>query len=240
MNYLSSFTFLFKYPNWGMTMLIGVVMNLIPFAGPIVVHGWSLELMKLRIEGDEETLPELSFDRFGDLFNKGLQPFLASIALLFPFMFILYFTMAIFIALMTLISVAITGAAGAAMGEVGAIVGVIVSGLICLILAAAMMMILWSLGVLMGVAILRVEITGEFSSIFALGPLKENVSAMFKPLLVGNIVYGFGSMALIILGYISCFIGLWPAMFLLQTAGSEIRTIVYRDYLAKGNAAITM
>ncbi len=237
--YLSCFTYLFKYANWTPTVGLGALMMFIPIVGPIVVNGWLIELQRLRVEGDEETLPELSFDRFGELLSLGLQPFLAGLLFIFPMVMLAQFIMAGVIFGGFLVSAVITTALVSILGDLGGLVGVLLTVLLAVVVMGLFMGAMWAFGAIIQVAMLRVEHTGQFSAAFDFGALKDNVSHMAKDMLVGNIIIGIGSIPVAMLGYLMCLIGVFPAIFIISAAGAELRSQVYRSYLAQGHPPIT-
>ncbi len=61
---------------------------------------------------------------------------------------------------------------------------------------------------------------------------------MFKPMLIGNLVVALLTGVAMVVLYFIPFIGLFFAIYLMMAAASELRTMVYREYLQNGGAPI--
>ncbi len=117
---------------------------------------------------------------------------------------------------------------------IGLLLGALSSCLFSVLIAVGMM----ASSAVMHVLILRSEVTGTIGEAFNFSAVKENLAGMFKPFFVGNLVVGLCVTAMTLVLYFLPFVGLIIALFFATAAQSELRTEVYRDYLAAGGHAI--
>lgn len=237
MRYIQTFTFLFKYQDWVPRVAFGMLISLIPIVGPVVVHGWFVRVMRLRIAGDEHTLPPLDFSDFGGLLRDGGIPFLVNLVFAVPLMGIMYVVLAL-MGVVFFAGVAMGAALQESLGDAAVVVGMGLGGIGALLIYAVLMVFLIAFGAALHVFVLRAEVTGQFGEAFKFGAVKENLRGMFKPLLIGNLVVALLSTVAVFVLYFIPFLGLFFAIFLMMAAASELRTMVYRDYLASGGAPI--
>ena len=237
MRYLQTFTYLFKYQDWFPAVGLGMLMSLIPVVGPIALHGWFIRVMRVRITGDEQTLPKLTFGEFGALLREGGIAFLVNLVLALPMMVVVYLLLAV-VFVVFLGGVALGGVLQETLGDAAVVVGLVLGGGGALLVYLVFMLFLLVVGAVMHVFILRAEVTGQFGAAFQMGAVKENLAGMFKPLLIGNIVVALLTSVAFVVLYFIPFLGIFFAIFLMMAAASELRTMVYRDYLAKGGAPI--
>jgi hypothetical protein len=155
-----------------------------------------------------------------------------------PLIFGLYFLVGGFGGAAFVLGAALGGILESSMGETGVILGLLIGAIGFFTCCVLGMLGMYIIGPPIQVAILRAEITGELGSAFAIGNVLRDTKLNFKPLLIGGIVVGLGSMVLLTLGYMMCFIGMYPAFFLMIAAASELRTEVYRRHLSLGHEAI--
>ena len=225
-HYLRTFSFLFNYEEWGNRLLMGSLMFLIPIVGPIINQGWAVETMHRRIRG-EEGLPEMS--DFGGLLKTGLTPFLAHLVGSF------------FISFVLIIMMGITG--GLVVGTMALlhqflgdsnlieiIAGFLAAGLSLLSLVIIMLTL-----VAFQVSVIIVDVTGDLKSMLDYKLIRRLFKVMVKPIFLGNLVIVMLSTPLVLLGYMACLVGIYPAIFLSTLAGFELRTQIYRSYLASGH-----
>ncbi len=86
---VSAFQFVFSDENWWKNALFGVLLQLIPLAGPLAVCGWLSEVHRRLVWHYDRPVPLFSFDDFGEYIKRGWVAFVAQLvvimALLLPF-----------------------------------------------------------------------------------------------------------------------------------------------------------
>jgi hypothetical protein len=237
MRFIQTYTYLFRYQDWFPRVGLGMLFSLIPIVGPIALHGWFIRLMRVRISGDETTLPALEFGDFGALLRDGGVPFLVNIVLALPMMLAVYFMMGVGFAIF-LAGVALGSVLQESMGDAGVVVGMGIGGAGALLVFILLMVMSLALAGAMHVFILRAEVSGRFGVAFDFGAAKENLRGMFKPMLVGNVVVALLTAVAMVVLYFIPFIGIFFAIYLMMAATSELRTMVYREYLENGGTPI--
>src|ERR1041384_701612 len=80
MNYTASISDYFKSPKWMMNTLLAGICVFIPLVGQIVIKGWLITGFWGRDENRPETFPDFDFNNFGKYLERGLWPFLVSLA----------------------------------------------------------------------------------------------------------------------------------------------------------------
>jgi ABC-type glycerol-3-phosphate transport system permease component len=80
MKYLRSYQYIFDHKDWLMQVLMIALGMLIPVIGPIVLLGYSFELMEWLIANpDAKEYPKFDFSRFTENLKRGMWPFLTQL-----------------------------------------------------------------------------------------------------------------------------------------------------------------
>lgn len=234
--YFSMFGFLFRYAEWGNRLLMGSLIGLIPFVGPIIARGWHMRTMHRRIRGDHRALPEWS--DIGRLLSDGLMPWLFGLiaGMLFGGVFYIVFLVLFFGG--SFLSVIVIGLLAEMLGDAGALIGMIIAGVLGLLAFLLIMFLLMVVGTAYQVMLLRVELTGNIGAAFEFNSVVPETKAMFKRFLIGALVMMLVAPFIVLGGELLCLIGLFPAMVILQAASTELRTMVYRSYLLEGGTPV--
>lgn len=82
MNLLNSFSFVTSDPKWFKKMFIGAIVTAVPFFGGAASNGYQMEVLKNRLKGVSNPLPE--WENLGKMFTNGLQLLLAIYLLYIP------------------------------------------------------------------------------------------------------------------------------------------------------------
>lgn len=81
MNPTASIRDFFKMPQWGMNLLLGALAGMIPIVGPMVLLGWHITVLWTPgPSSDPAKAPPFDFQHFSKYLERGLWPFLASLA----------------------------------------------------------------------------------------------------------------------------------------------------------------
>lgn len=216
----------FEDANWKNNVLLGLLLMIIPIVGPIAFSGWMCEVQQRLVRRHPNPIAKLDFADFGELIKRGLPVFLTSLIIMLPVMFLVYAFMggAAFAAF----------AAGAATNEplIAIAVGVVV-GLIALVLSLL-------LGVVINAAHTRAELTEELGQALSFGKVMSYSKATAGQVLVKNFTFMFLAMGIMLLGALACYIGMYPAIAVIQIAAMHLRNQIYMDYLSKGGEPIEM
>ncbi|GMV12535.1 MAG: hypothetical protein AMXMBFR56_07590 [Polyangiaceae bacterium] len=207
-------------------VLLGIVFMLIPIVGPIALSGWMCEAHQRLLRRHPNPMPKIDFNDFGEYIKRGLAVFLSSLIITLPVLFIAY---------------AVMGAAGfatfaaiAGTNEplIGVAVGVVV-GLFGFVLLLALSVVVNSVHT-------RAELTEEVGEALKFGKVMGYARATFSTVLVKNIAFSFVAFGLVLVGILLCYLGLYPAIVVVQLASMHLRYQIYTDYLAKGGEPIPL
>jgi len=86
MNFGKAFGFVFEDENWVVKLLVGGILALIPFVGPLLTYGYGLELMQNVMQGRSKPLPE--WDDWGGKLVKGIMYFIIGFVYALPIMLV--------------------------------------------------------------------------------------------------------------------------------------------------------
>lgn len=216
----------FADQNVKTNVLIGIVFMLIPIVGPMALSGWMCEAHQRLLRRHPNPMPKIDFSDFGEYIKRGLPVFLASLIITLPLIFIAYVVMGG--------AALATFAAMAATNEplVGILVGA-VSGIIGLL-------VMFALSVVVNAAHTRAELTEDLGQALKLGKIVSYSKATFGQVLLKNITFGFIAFGLVLLGILLCYLGLYPAIVVIQIAAMHLRYQIYSDYLVRGGEPISL
>ena len=86
MDFGQAFSFVFQDQEWIKKILIAGVLMIVPFVGWWVVLGWSIEITRRVIAGEDPVLPDWA--EFADFLVKGLKGFVVGLVLAIPLILI--------------------------------------------------------------------------------------------------------------------------------------------------------
>jgi hypothetical protein len=171
-------------------------------------------------------MPKIDFGDLGEYLKRGIAVFVSSLIITLPILFLFY----------AVVAVAAFGsvAAGAATNEplvaiaVGAVVG---------LFGVLFMM---SLSVVINAVHTRAELTEDLGEALKLGKVMSYAKATFGQVLIKNILFSFVAFFIILVGILLCYLGLYPAIVVVQIAAMHLRYQIYSDYLSKGGEQIPL
>lgn len=228
-NYIASITDFFKSPNWMMNLLLGGVCVLIPLIGPIVVLGWLITGFWARQDERCETFPDFDFSNFGKYLERGLWPFLVSLAVSMAGTLVMIPIVWILMIPMMLIGATGDADAGTCIGLVFTVLIVIV----CLLLALALLMVLVPLKI-------RATITQDFVKSFDLGFVKRFLALTWKEIILSSLFICVSSVVLTFVGMLVFCVGVYFASVLVYFAWTHLSKQLYQLYLSRGGAVIPL
>lgn len=223
---LDAVRFVFTNPRWKNDLLLAIVLTLIPLVGPLAFAGWLVEIHQRLVRRHPAPFPKLDF---GDLMywvNRGLAPFLVGLVVGLPVFFLAYLVLGI--------GMGITVAIGAAVGE--PMVMVLVGGVVGLVWA----LFLLAVGPVFNAFQTRAELTGTFEGAFRFADAMAYARATAWRVIVKNLVFVLLAAGLVIGGMLACYVGLFPAIAVVQIAAMHLRWQLYDDHRARGGAEIPL
>lgn len=223
---LGAVRFVFEGPDWKNNMLLGSVLMLIPIAGPICFCGWMAEAHQRLVRRHPQPLPKFDFSDFGHYLSRGVMVFLVNLVMTLPFLMVFY---------ALLIGVVFGAIAiGAATDEPLAAVAVGgVAGLFTFLIMIAVSSV-------MNAAMTRAELTEDFGKSLNFGPMLGYARSTFARFFVKQLVFGLIGAGIILLGALACYIGMYPALFVLQAASMHLRWQLYDDHVGRGGEPIEL
>lgn len=214
----------FADPEWKHNVLFALIFMIIPIVGPIALSGWMCEIQQRKARRHPSPVVYIEFADFGEYIKKGLTVFLVSLVSTLPLMVVLYGLLGA-MAAFVFMTMSATGEAlaGVAVGLVGGLVTALI--MLCV-------------GVVINALTTRAELTENFGEAFRMSELMPYIKATFWRVLVKNIVFGFVAFGIVLLGMLACYVGLYPAVAVIQIAAMHLRFQVYEEYLSRGGAPI--
>lgn len=214
----------FADPEWKHNVLFALIFMVIPVVGPIALSGWMCEVMQRKARRQPNAIVYIEFSDFGEYIKRGLSVFLVQLVVTLPVLFITYGAMAATgFAVFAVMAATEEPAAGIGVG-----VGV---GLTSLVL-------LMALGAVVNATQTRAELTENFSEALRLGEVMGYVKLTFWTVMWKNFAFMWVALGIILIGIIACYIGLYPAIAVIQLAAMHLRFQVYEAYLARGGPPI--
>jgi hypothetical protein len=223
---LEAVRFVFEDPEWKQNMMMGTVLMLIPIVGPIVFGGFMCEMHQRLVRRHPRPMPKFDFGDFTHYLSRGLMPFLVNFLMMLPLMIIVY----------GMIFGIVFGAmaADAAAHEPLITIAVAVGG-------GLISMVIWfSMAAILNAGMTRAELTEDFGRSMSLGPLFDYTRSTFTRFVFKTIVFSFIGIGIVILGMLACYIGLYPAIYVLQVAGMHMRWQLYDDHVGRGGDPIEL
>jgi small-conductance mechanosensitive channel len=207
-------------------VLLGIVFMLIPIVGPMALSGWMCEVHQRLLRRHPNPMPKIDFNDFGEYIKRGIPVFLTSLLVTVPVLFVVYAVMG---------AGAFAVFAGiAATGE--PLVGIGIGAVMFIVL----MLFSLALGVIVNAVHTRAELTEDFGESMKMGKLMAYSKATFGTVVVKNISFMFIAFGIVLVGILLCYLGLYPAIVVVQIAAMHLRHQIYVDYLAKGGEQIPL
>ena len=224
---LDAIKFPFSSPDWGMNLLLGFVLMIIPVLGPLALHGWEAEVAQRLARRHPNPIPKFDFNDFMHYLERGIGPFVVNLLITLPCVFVMYFGMII---------AAVAGSALARGGGGGEIAGLAMMIVVLLIALGGGMF----LSVLLNSGLTRAELTEQLGPSLSPGAIWRYGARTWGTFMVATLVFAPLAMGLILVGMALCFIGLYPAVVAVRLAAVHLRWQIYEDQLAKGGEILPL
>jgi hypothetical protein len=214
--YQQAFGYVINQPGGFVNLLLVMVCQFIPILGPIVLLGYRAEVsVALSNDPELQQHPKFTFDRFVDYLSRGIWPFLIGLILVIPMFPIL---------IGALIAGFVIDPPGPGNPPILAF-ALFGSALIVTSLAATILSIPMSF---------HAEMTGKFDLGGAFRFAAEFWRLLFGLAIVTVFVFNILAFVVVIVGLLCCFVGIYPAISLIEMAGQHIMVQLYREYLDRG------
>ncbi len=215
----------FKSPNWlinVMWLCLALLLNSIVI-GNIFIYGYGSQIIKARGGRPERGNPDIDSNNLGDLFMKGLWPFLT----------ILVASLAIstVLVLPLLVIFGVTVAVASQMGDAAPllIVPVLLPLVVLFVIASNLLLLPFAI---------RSMVCQDFQTAFDFGWSRHFIGVMWKDAISSGIMLAIYSIGLGILGVLTCGIGMFPASAITIATGLNLMSQFYEAYLERGGMPV--
>jgi len=229
MDWGESLSYVFRHPNWLMTMLFGTICQFIPVVGPLVFMGYQFETVIDLTVNQGATYQAFDFNRFVPYLKRGVWPFLVALVIGLCLVPALYVLLVIGV-------IAIAAIASAAGEDAGPIVGLVLGGLGFLCFMALAM----ALNVLVQPMLLRAALTQQFGQAFQFSFVRDFVQRVGKEMLLAILYQMVVGMLITMVGMIACFVGVYPAIIIVMLMQAHLQFQLYELYRARGGEVIPL
>ena len=230
--YWAAYKFVFSSPNGWKNLLILSGAMLVPIVGPVVAIGYLCDVLEPRPIDDgtgrvvEPPRPmgsgylDFNFSLFVQYLERGIWPFVASLV-----------ASLVMIPLMAVVMIPAVVAAVAGAGDAMLAVGFVAS--------AALFIAAMLAGVIVMVPLtVRAAMVMEFGPTFSLDWVKDFLARTWRDVLIAWLFLIATSIPLAVVGYLMCFIGMYPAMALITVAQWHLDFQLYHLYISRGGAPV--
>lgn len=228
-------------PEWmgkvGIGSLVMLSAMCIPVFGQLVLLGWTTLMARRAVSGQDTPLPRLDFDfdYFGKLLPVGFKTFLARLLWSLPLMALIMGSVCCMYAAAGVL-VAVASSSG---DDGGAVAGV---GMVCLAVGFLFVypVVVIGFSMPMRVAVMRAELTGDINAAMRIKEVIDTTKLLFKELFIGSFVMGLIGMVAVTFGLVTLYIGLFPAIVVMQIINAYWQAELYRVYLEKGGQPLAI
>lgn len=214
MNYSQAFWFFVQHPKGTTNILLATICNFIPVIGPIVFMGYAAEVITaLDRDPERKNYPEFTFDRFSEYLRRGIYPFVIALVLgmLIALPAVLFMWGGMFAAAM------------------------LKEPLLLIAVVPTFMVLIWVLqfGLVLP-AKFHAEMTGRIDFGGAFRFVKQFWGLVGGTGVAAFVVTLLISLPLTFLGFLACFVGIYPMATILQMAFQHVQVQLYHLYLDRG------
>ncbi|HEY6559713.1 MAG TPA: DUF4013 domain-containing protein [Polyangiaceae bacterium] len=219
--------FAFESPDWKTNLLFAMVLSLIPIAGPLALSGWMAETHQRLVRRHPQPMPKFDFGDFVHYLGRGVPVFLVGLVAALP----------IGIGFgVVIVAAALAGVLAGAGTQVDSLVMIAVW-----IAAGFCSLVCWLvMSVLLNAAQTRAELTEDFGQALNLGKVWAYARATWATVLVKNLIFALVAFGILVIGMLLCYIGLYPAIAVIQMAAAHLRWQIYEHYLREGGEPIAL
>ena len=227
-DYFAGFSFLFRYPNWGVNLLMGGLFTLIPIVGPLVLIGWYCEVFQRLVLRHPNPLPKLDFNDFVHLLGRGVVPFVVALVITLPLVLLI---MVFFFAIAFIVTF-FFGNNPQAANQPGTVIMMVGGGIL------VFMAIMVPMVVITNAALTRAYMTENFGQAFDIKRVLAYAKRTWKYVLLAYLVYLPVSILGALVGMMALYFGIFFVSFILNLAWIYMAWQIYEVYLSEGGEPI--
>lgn len=217
-DHLEAFSFLFQNPNWIINVLLLTLLQLLPIVGPMIIMGYSAEIVGKKAIGRTPTYADFDFNRFGEYLMRGLWILLLGLLGSLPLIpvYLVFFALAIL--------------AQQAIGDEGM--------LLLLLMYPVMMVCLLLLGVILQPMIIRAGFQNDLGTAFDWAWIRDFIGKMWVDQLIGSFVIFLLGFLVTMVGMLFFCVGMYPAMVIGHLAWWHFLMQLYQVYIGRGGQSV--
>jgi hypothetical protein len=233
MEYMRAYHYIFENPNWLTTVLyIGLLglAAIIPGVGLILqlfFLGYQFEVLEMLLRTRGTKYPDFDFGRIGEYLGRGVWPFLVNLVASIVIVPVIYVAL--------IVMVVMVGLAASVAGENAGPIVAILFGTVAFVVFLALVMALTMLLVPM---ILRAGLSQDFVAAFQFNWIIDFVKKMYIEMILTGLFLMATAMALGLLGFLACFIGIFAVVPILLLAQTHLLYQLYSIYLTRGGMPV--
>jgi len=236
MEYMRAVQYIFESSKWVTNLLWGslciISTIVIPIVGQLVLIGYQFEIVeRLAIASEKTGYPDFDINRFKEYLLRGLWVFLVMLVLMLVIMPIMF--------VLLLVVGGVVGGIGAATNgdqeamTIGTIVVVALGSVFMIFFMAAMSVVMTPLTI-------RAGLTQDFRASFDATWIKDFTKRMWVETLLAQMFVMVVAIGAALLGYLACFIGIFPANAFIFLVQGHLYMQLYRMYLGRGGEPIPL
>jgi hypothetical protein len=226
MQYLRSYQFAFDSPNGLVNMLLGLLCQFIPVIGPLTFMGYQYEVVEELHLSRGGRYPDFTFSRFTNYLVRGVWPFIIQLIATMPL-----------VILFLVFWFSLLGLAAASANSPN-------PSPLLPFLFIGVFVVFFIVNILIMFVLVPLRLWAGLAQDFNLGKMWAFMREFFGLVLVDllwcelfNVV---ASMAMMMVGLLMCFVGIYFTMTVVMFAQSHLVYQVYELYLERGGAAIPL
>ncbi len=227
--FLESYGYIFRSPDWMLTILFTGICQLIPIIGPMVLMGYQFQIVEALTRNPNAVYPSFSFDFFVDYLKRGLWPFLVSLvvslALVVPIWLVVYGLLVV----VFLAAASVEGEAGAVL----AVLGLVVVGSAVIVLSVGLWLVLMPM-------ILRSGLAQDFAEAFRFDFVKSFVGKTWKEMLLCALFLTVSGWLFASAGMLLFCVGVYFAVAVISLAQAHLFYQLYQVFLSRGGKPIPL
>ncbi len=210
---LAAIRFVFAQPNWQTNALYGVLMQLIPLAGPLAMAGFFSEVHRRLVWQHPEPVPKFSFDDFGVYLQRGWVTVVAQVVVSLLFILPLIIAPVVYFASQSIAKPA---------------------GLMAALLVVSFTPLLLLLPFLLISAVTLAELTESLGTALSLTTNLAYLRRIALRLVLVSLCFVPIAIGILLCGMLVCFVGVYAAVQVLQLANVHLRWQLYNHALSNG------
>jgi hypothetical protein len=233
MRYFHAYRFVFESPRWLTNWLVGAVCLLVPVVGQMVFLGYLFDIIEALHRGrPERDYPDFDFNRLLQNLVRGAWVFLVQLIVHFPLQIVgtagfLYFYLPFWFAL---IRYKPGGPSPFAEVQWGLLAAFVVVYFLAILLSSLLLIPMS----------LRAGLSQDFGSAFSWSFIRDFVGRTWPETILATLFLMLTGAVLVLVGYLACFVGLYPALALILFAQCHLWYQLYERYLERGGEPVRL